>query len=91
MNDFDPIEAARTRTWSESMRAKKEKLPELSFASPYAQQEMGYIVNVPCPRCDNRGPHERVGVSMDGSHLVALCRNFACSLTWKVSGPEVVR
>jgi hypothetical protein len=95
VSEFDPVEAARTTGWTEVAQMMEERAIErdraMSFRSPYAEQMLGYIVNVPCPRCDHAGPHERIGAAMDGSHLLVVCRSFACSLTWKVSGPEIVR
>ncbi len=39
-----------------------------------------------CPRCSNEGPHDRLGATLDGSHVEVQCSDNLCQLIWKMTG-----
>lgn len=49
-------------------------------------QEMSVqtVDRIPCPKCHNEGPHERMTPAPDGSYRTAVCSK--CASEWKIFG-----
>lgn len=62
------------------------------FAKSWLQMRGMEVIDqlhdVNCPGCSYEGPHTRLGVSMDGNHVVVRCGHGLCLLEWRVTGPE---